>query len=53
MKGVNSEDLVAIVDFLYYGETNVYQENIDALQSYEVLNVNLTNTHELTVKKNL
>ena len=30
MRGVKSEDLVAIVDFLYYGEANVYQENIDA-----------------------
>ena len=23
------EDLVAIVDFLYYGEANIYQENLD------------------------
>merc|ERR1712129_245768 len=30
MRGVRSEDLVAIVDFLYYGEANVYQDNIDA-----------------------
>ena len=30
MRGVKSEDLVAIVDFLYYGEANVYQESIDA-----------------------
>merc|ERR1712204_70170 len=30
MMGVKSEDLVAIVDFLYYGEANVYQESIDA-----------------------
>jgi len=29
MRGVRSEDLVAIVDFLYDGEANVYQENID------------------------
>merc|ERR1712129_238374 len=29
MRGVKSEDLVAIVDFLCYGEANVYQENID------------------------
>jgi len=29
MRGVKSEDLVAIVDFLYYGEANVYQESID------------------------
>merc|ERR1712129_209191 len=29
MRGVKSEDLVGIVDFLYYGEANVYQENID------------------------
>jgi len=30
MRGMKSEDLVAIIDFLYYGETNVYQENIDS-----------------------
>jgi len=30
MRGVKSEDLWAIVDFLYCGEANVYQENIDA-----------------------
>ena len=29
MRGVNSDDLTAIVDFLYYGEANVYQENLD------------------------
>jgi len=29
MRGVKSEDLVAIVDFLYFGEANVYQDNID------------------------
>jgi len=28
MRGVKSDDLVAILDFLYYGEANVYQENI-------------------------
>merc|ERR1712129_349024 len=30
MRGVKSGDLVAIVDFLYYGEANGYQENIGA-----------------------
>jgi len=30
MRGVKSEDLVAIVDFLYYGQANVYQDNIDS-----------------------
>jgi len=30
MRGIKSEDLVAILDFLYFGEANVYQENIDA-----------------------
>jgi len=29
MRGVKEEDLVAILDFLYFGETNVYQENLD------------------------
>ena len=30
MWGVKSDDLVAIIDFLYFGEANVYQENLDA-----------------------
>ena len=30
MRGLKSEDLVAIVDFLYLGEANVYQENLDS-----------------------
>jgi len=29
MRGMKSEDLVAIIDFLYFGEANVYQGNID------------------------
>ena len=29
MRGMKSKDLVAIVNFLYLGETNVYQENLD------------------------
>ena len=30
MRGMKSEDLVAIVDFLYFGEANVFQENLDS-----------------------
>ena len=30
MRGVKSEDMLAIVDFLYYGEANVFQENLDS-----------------------
>ena len=30
MRGVRSEDLFAILDFLYCGETYVYQENLDS-----------------------
>ena len=30
MKGISSEDLMAMIDFLYYGEVNIYQENIDS-----------------------
>ena len=29
MRGIKPIDLIAIVDFLYYGEINVYQENVD------------------------
>ena len=30
MRGVNSENLLAIVDFLYCGEATVFQENFDS-----------------------
>ena len=30
MRGVLSENLTAIIDFLYLGEANVYQENLDS-----------------------
>ena len=30
MRGVKSEVLVAMVDFLYHGEANVFQENLDS-----------------------
>ena len=29
MRGMKSEDLNAVIDFLYYGEANIYQENLD------------------------
>ena len=33
MRGVKQEELAAIVDFLYCGEANIYQENLDAFLS--------------------
>ena len=33
MKGAEFENLLAIVDFLYCGEANVVQENLDAFLS--------------------
>ena len=30
MRGIKSDDLMAIVDFLYHGEVSVYQENLDS-----------------------
>ena len=30
MRGIKSEDILAIVEFLYYGEANIYQENLDS-----------------------
>ena len=34
MRGMKSEDLLAIVDFLYYGEANVYQDNLDTFLNF-------------------
>merc|ERR1712129_490588 len=33
MRGLKSEDLEAMVDFLYIGEANVFQENLDSFLS--------------------
>ena len=30
MRGIKAHDLAAIVDFIYHGEANIYQENLDA-----------------------
>ena len=30
MRGLKSQDLLAITDFLYFGETNILQENLDS-----------------------
>merc|ERR1712204_62091 len=30
MRGLKSQDLVAMVDFFYFGEANVYQENLES-----------------------
>ena len=30
MRGVKSKDLVTMIDFLYHGEANVYQENLES-----------------------
>ena len=30
LRGFQSQDLLAILDFLYFGEANVYQENLDS-----------------------
>ena len=30
MRGVRPQNLMSMVDFLYYGEANVYQENLDS-----------------------
>jgi len=30
MRGLKSEDIVAMIDFLYFGEANVFQENLDS-----------------------
>ena len=33
IRGLKSNDLTAIVDFLYFGEANVYQENLDSFHA--------------------
>ena len=42
MKGMKCDDLTAIVDFVYFGEANVYQENLGSfLAIAEELQLNI------------
>ena len=34
MRGVNSKDLLATMDFLYQGEASVLQENLDSFLAF-------------------
>ena len=34
MRGVTFHDLLAIVDFLYHGEANIFQENLDSFLAF-------------------
>ena len=48
IRGVKSEDLLAIVDFLYYGEANIYQDNLDTfLNIAEELKLKGLNSEEV------
>ena len=49
MRGLKSEDLVAMIDFLYTGEANVYQENINSFLALaeELQLKGLTGTNEI------
>ena len=51
MRGIKSDDLVAVMDFLYYGETSINKENLDSfLNIAEELNLNrLTGRVEDTI----
>ena len=33
MRGLNSEDLLAIIDFIYFGEAKVLQKNLESFLS--------------------
>ena len=49
MRGIKSEDLEAIVDFLYYGETNIYHENLETFL-YIAQELNLKGLNQTQVK---
>ena len=34
MRGLKSEDLIAMIDFIYFGEANVFQENFDSFLAH-------------------
>ena len=53
MKGIKSENIFALVDFLYRGEANVFEENLDSFLALanEVKLQGLSGKVEETVKK--
>ena len=54
MKGVRSEDLVAIRDFLYQGETSVCQENLNSfLALAEAFQLKDLQENDQLTKKNI
>ena len=34
MKGIKAKDLVSIIDFIYYGETNICQEDLNGFLNF-------------------
>ena len=56
MRGLKYEDLIAILDFQYYGETSIHQENLDSFLAIaeELMLTGLTGTEkgETTIKPN-
>ena len=54
MRGVKFDDLVAILDFLYYGVANVYQDNLETFFNFaEELKLKGLNESENTKEKSL
>ena len=54
MRGLKAKDLAAVVDFIYHGEANIYQEDLDgflALAEELQLKPNFTGDDEDTKKK--
>ena len=35
MKGIKAKDLVSIIDFIYYGEMNICQEDLNGFLNFE------------------
>ena len=52
MRGVKSEDLLALVDFIYFGETNVHQDNLEEfLKLAKELNIKGLHAEENNLKQ--
>ena len=55
MRGMKSEDMIAILDFLYYGQASIFQENLDSFlaiaDELQVKGLMGTNRNEGAVKE--
>ena len=52
-KGLKFDDLLTIVDFLFYGEANMYQDNLDVFLKKTFMKTSRTSMKKITTGENM